>query len=68
MTNYEIVLKASLDEAQKRIAELEEVGRELLVDAINLYSHYPNNFRNTVEEYFSNEIKIFGIPRGGADD
>lgn len=52
----------------KRITELKEAGRELLIDAMNLYSNYPNNFRNTVEEYFSDEIKVFGIPEGGADE
>lgn len=30
---------------------------DLLIDSMNLYQHYPNNFRMTAKEYFAEEIK-----------
>jgi regulator of replication initiation timing len=38
-------------------ARLKEALKDLLVEAKYLYQYYPN-FRQTAEEYFSDEIKI----------
>lgn len=49
------------DKEIKFIAELEKLFiayEDLLIEAMNLYEYYPNNFRKTVEKYFSQEIKI----------
>ena len=48
--------KIQMTEEQAR--EMLEALTDLLIDSINLYEHYPNNFRGTWKEYFKNEITI----------
>ena len=38
--------------------ELLEAYKELLIDSIGLYSHYPNNFRYTEKEYFKTDFEL----------
>jgi len=40
------------------VLALFESYKDLLIEAKHLYSYYPNNFRKTVDEYFSEEMKI----------
>ena len=44
------------EEFYKQKAETKK--KELLVEAIGLYYHYPNNFRYTEKEYFKNDIEL----------
>jgi len=47
-----------VSELEKEKEELIEAYKELLVEAIGLYYHYPNNFRYTEKEYFKNDIEL----------
>lgn len=48
----------SKNNACSLLAEVRAAFGELLIEAMNLYSYYPNNFRKTTEEYFKEEIEL----------
>jgi hypothetical protein len=45
-------------DAYSLLADLREAYEDLLIEAMNLYQYYPNNFRKTAEEYFKKEIEL----------
>lgn len=52
-------VQPQLADVRAGLQELLVGYNELLVEAINLYQHYPNNFRATAEEYFQSEINLW---------
>lgn len=55
-----ISVSVQLDEVRSLIEGISESYEELLCEAINLYEYYPNNFRQTAERYFKEEIETKG--------
>jgi hypothetical protein len=53
---YDAGYKAGVEAMEAENARLKEALKDLLVEAKYLYQYYPN-FRQTAEEYFSDEIK-----------
>jgi len=45
-------------DAYSLLADLRDAYEDLLIEAMNLYQYYPNNFRKTAEEYFKKEIEL----------
>ena len=53
-----IKLHEKIEQLEVEKAEVLEVYKELLLEAMDLYNYYPNNFRKTVRKYFQIDIEF----------
>lgn len=59
LDNYKDWLENKLSMTHDAVlAEVRAAYDDLLIEAMDLYQYYPNNFRKTAEEYFKKEIEL----------